>query len=153
MADTPREGLSSAFDDMLAQNKTRFDDLYRPQGVRASHAPESIASTGTSLSPSIGAADSPAVRRINERFGNDWRYEIAEQQREGDEAIVLCKVFLGKKGAVRTHFGRAKISDRPVTAESAGLRFKLDGGGGGQAEREAFRRAIEAALTNCADLA
>ena len=34
------------------------------------------------------------------------------QQRDGDEAIVLCKLFLGKDGAVRTQFGRAKILAR-----------------------------------------
>ena len=46
---------------------------------------------------------------LNERFGSDWRYEVAEQQRDGDEAIVLCKLTFGKEGAVRTQFGRAKI--------------------------------------------
>ena len=62
------------------------------------------------------------MRRLNERFGNDWRYEIAEQQRDGDEAIVLCKLVLGKDGAVRTHFGRARISEGPVAGASGGVR-------------------------------
>ncbi len=68
------------------------------------------------------------MRRLNERFGNDWRYEIAEQQRAGDEAIVLCKLILGKDGAVRTQFGRAKISeDRSrALAAACGSRSALE---------------------------
>ena len=96
--------------------------------------------------------DSPVARRLNERFGNDWRYEIAEQQRDGDEAIVLCKLILGKEGAVRTQFGRAKISQGPVVGASGDVRFKLGVAGAEQDERDAFRRAAEAALMNCVDL-
>jgi hypothetical protein len=154
MVGTQRGGLSSAFDDMLVQSKKRFDDLYRgggPAGVRASSALHNKVSTSTS--PAAVGADSPAVRRLNQRFGTDWRFEVAEQQREGDEAIVLCKVFLGKSGAVRTQFGRAKISDGPVAGESGGLKFTLESTGDKQDERDAFRRATEAALMNCADLA
>ena len=90
---------------------------------------------------------------MNERFGNDWRYEITEQRRDGDEAIVLGKLFLGKEGAVRSQFGRAKISEGPVAGHSGGVRFKIGSAGAEQGERDAFRRATEAALMNCADLA
>jgi len=39
-----------------------------------------------------------------------------------------------------------------VAASSGGLRFKVGGAGSEQDEREAFRRAAEAALSNCVDL-
>ena len=96
--------------------------------------------------------DSAAARWLNERFGSDWRYEISEQKRDGDEAIVLGKLTFGRESAVRTQFGRAKISGDPVAASSGGVRFKIGGAGSEQDEREAFRRAAEAALTNCVDL-
>jgi hypothetical protein len=95
---------------------------------------------------------SPAVRRLNDRFGNDWRFEIVDEQRDGDEAIVMCRLVLDKEGALRTQFGRARISQGPVPGASGGMRFTLNAAGAGQNEREAFRRATEAALMNCADL-
>jgi hypothetical protein len=161
MANPQRPEFSSVFDDMLVQNKKRFDDLFR--GGR-SQAGELVASSaafvglagkdlaGKDLASGRPDPDSPVTRLLNERFGNDWRYEITEQKRAGDEAIVLCKLFLGKDGAVRTQFGRAKISDRPVAGVSGGVRFKIGHEGPEQDEREAFSRAIEAALMNCAEL-
>jgi hypothetical protein len=160
MANTQRPELSSVFDDMLVQNKKRFDDLYRGGRLRAGEA--AAAAKGaigqerrTVASPTAALSahpDSPAARRLNERFGDDWRYEIAERQRVDDEAIVLCKLILGKGGAVRTQFGRAKISAGPVSGSSGGTRFKVGVGSPEQDERDAFRRATEAALMNCADL-
>ena len=162
MANTQRPELSSVFDDLLVQNKKRFDDLYRggrshggapataakgPVGRERSTVAPLAATPSTRLDP-----DSPAARRLNERFGDDWRYEIAEQQRVGDEAIVLCKLILGKEGAVRTQFGRAKISQAPVVGASGDVRFKLGVAGAEPDERDAFRRAAEAALMNCVDI-
>jgi hypothetical protein len=159
MASTPRPQLSSAFDGMLAQSKKRFDDLYRggqPQtGDLAAQATPSFSRVAATRLPVISAkhgADSPAARRLNERFGSDWRFEIAEQTRDGDEAIVLGKLTFGRDSAVRTQFGRAWISGVAVTAASGGVRFKIGGSGTEADEREAFRRAAEAALMNCVDL-
>jgi hypothetical protein len=162
MPNTQRPKLASVFDEMLTQNKKRFDDLYvrrRPDAdelppmVKAPFAPEKAAVSSPIASPSIRLDPaSPAMRRLNERFGADWRYEIAEQQRDGDEAIVLCKLFLGKSGTVKTHFGRAKVSHAPAAGAADGLRFKFASGGAEQDERNAFRRALEAALMNCIEL-
>lgn len=156
MANTQRPDLSSVFDDMLAKSKRQFDDLYQGRvGHGDSGARPSRTTGGRPGTKSVGRldAESPAVRRLNDRFGNDWRFEIAKEQRDGDEAIVLCRLVLGKEGAVRTQFGRAKISQGPVVGASGGMRFKLNAAGAAQDEREAFRRATEAALMNCADLA
>jgi hypothetical protein len=156
MAGTQRPAGSSAFDDLLAENKKRFDDLYRggpsrvgsPFGETKTPASGGTASRGNDAS-AAAPEQSPARRRLNERFGNDWRYEIAERQRSGDEAIVLCKVILGKDGAVRTHFGRAGISRGPVAGATNGVRFRLGAGAAEPDERDAFDRATEAALMNC----
>jgi len=154
-------GLSSAFDDMLAKSKKRFDDLYVRERspvatpftvapTRAGHGWGGAASAGTTASAKLDP-DSPAVRQLNERFGNNWRFEIAERQRDGDEAIVLGRLILGKEGAVRTQFGRATIGAKPVAGAAGGLKFQL-GAGGDTDERDAFRRATEAALISCAEL-
>ena len=161
MADTRRSEQSSVFDDMLAQTKKQFDDLYRGErsgGERAPGAAPSAASdreTGArAAKPSalLDSTSSPTVRRMNERFGSDWRYEITEQRREAGEAIVLCKLTFGNDRAVRTQFGRAALSSGPVTGASDGVRFRLDTGGSAADERDAFRRAAEAALLNCVEL-
>ncbi len=162
MAETRRPGMSSAFDDLLAQSRKQLDDLYRggqrrsgeaaaPAGPTLSTDRRSVA-TAAKPSSRLDASSSPAVRRLNERFGDDWRYEIAEQRREGDEAIVLCKLIFGKDGAARTQFGRAMISPGPVTGTSGDLRFRLNVGDTDQDERDAFRCAAEAALMNCIEL-
>lgn len=162
MANTPRPELSSVFDDMLVQNKKRFEDLYRtgrphagksamaattPLGARDTRAAASTASPSVGVEP-----DSAAARRLRERFGNDWRYEIRDRQRDGDEAIVLCKLTFGKAGAVRTQFGRAKIAQGPVVGAAGGVQFKMGHASGEGDEHDAFRRAAEAALMNCVDL-
>jgi hypothetical protein len=166
MADPPanpiRPLLSSAFDDMLAQSRKRFDDLYRGGFARATAAPAQAkpfaARATTAARPAAGSLsatvdpDSAAARWLNEHFGGNWRYEIATQSREGDEAIVLGKLTFGRDNAIRTQFGRAKITGDAVTAVSGGLRFKVGGAGSERDEREAFRRAAEAALSNCVDL-
>jgi hypothetical protein len=161
MANVERPELSSVFDDMLAQNKKRLDDLYGGGEPRAGERSAAMPAGGWKMKAATSqpgtrlarlGPDAPAARRLNERFGDDWRYEIVEQKRDGDEAIVLCKLTFGREGAVRTQFGRAKISHGPMAGASGGVRFKLDVAGEEAGEAAAFRRAIEAALSNCAEL-
>jgi hypothetical protein len=166
MADTPannpRPQLSSVFDDMLAKSKRSFDDLYRGGLSRAGESSAQTRPFGaratTTARPAAGSLpakvdpDSAAAHWLNEHFGGNWRYEVATQKREGDEAIVLGKLTFGRDNAVRTQFGRAKITGDAVAASSGGLRFKVGGAGSDRDEREAFRRAAETALSNCVDL-
>ena len=161
-AHTPRPQLSSVFDDMLAKSKRNFDDLYRGgfsrTGGSFAQAKPLAARITTADRPATGSLpsrvdpDSAAARRLNEHFGGNWRFEISAQRREGDEAIVLGKLTFGRENAIRTQFGRAKVTGDVVAASSGGVRFKVGGAGSEQDEREAFRRAAEAALSNCADL-
>jgi hypothetical protein len=163
MANSQRFEFSGAFDAMLAQNRKRFDDLYprggsqigKPAVQRPGSSERAIAgaaaASGGLASPPLDA-QSPVVRRLNARFGGEWRYEISGQERDGDEVIVLCKLIVGKDGAVRTQFGRATISAAPIAGASGGVRFSAGAGPIRHDERDALRRAAEAALANCADL-
>ncbi|HYM01907.1 MAG TPA: hypothetical protein VET85_03110 [Stellaceae bacterium] len=153
MAETRRPELSSVFDDMLAQNKQRFDDLYR--GARPAAATPAAPAAAPPAAPAPSGFDreqSVTARRLTERFGNEWRFEILSRQRDGDEAIVLVKLTVGKEGTVRTQFGRGKFPGGPVSGASDGVRFRLEVASTAQDEARAFRRATEAALKNCADL-
>jgi hypothetical protein len=161
-ANTPHPQLSSVFDDMLTKSKRSLDDLYRGglsrAGEPSAQARPFAGRTTTTARHAAGSLpskvdpDSAAARWLNEHFGGKWRYEISAQKREGDEAIVLGKLTFGRENVIRTQFGRAKISGDAVAASSGGLRFKVGGAGSEQDEREAFRRAAEAALSNCVDL-
>jgi hypothetical protein len=162
MANPPQANLSSVFDDMLTRNKKQFDDLYRGShgGIAAVGKTATAMFGGEKMTPApsrpVSLADteddSPAARRLRERFGNEWRYEITERHREGDEAIVLGKLTFGKQSAVRTQFGRAKISSAPVAGASSGIQFRIGEESGARDEQDAFRRAAAAALANCVDL-
>jgi hypothetical protein len=162
MANQPKTNLSSVFDGMLTQSKKQFDDLYRGshgglgglgKSATAMFGGEKVAPT-TQRPPSSADArdDSPATRRLRERFGSDWHYDVKERHRDGDEAIVLGRLTFGKGGAVRTQFGRAKIPGPPVAGASGGVAFRVGEGSSARDEQDAFRRAAEAALASCVEL-
>jgi hypothetical protein len=150
MAEMRQSRPTAALDDMLAETRKRFDALHRgpslpPRATAEAGAPRAAA-------PLLDAASSPAVRRLNERFGGGWHFEIAARHREGGEAIVMVKLILDKDGTVKTQFGRAKLEGGPVEGQSAGLSFRLAGRPGDEGEIDACRRAAEAALMKCAEL-
>jgi hypothetical protein len=160
MENTPRPQLSSAFDDLLARGRKRLDDLYRggqpPKGKRVESArlfgnPE-IAAREPSLASIEPGADSAAARLLDQRFGHAWHFQIVEQTRDGDDAIVLGKLTFGKDKAQRTQRGRARIPPSPIAGTCGGVRFEVGGFVTEQDERDTFRRAAEAALMNCVDL-
>lgn len=150
MAETRRPELSSVFDDMLAQNRQRFDGLYR--GARPTPVTPVAARPAAPAPAGFDPEQSVTARRLTERFGNEWRFEILSRQRDGDEAIVLLKLVVGKDGTVRTQFGRGKFPGGPISGVSGGVRFRLESPSTASDEARAFRRATEAALKNCADL-
>ena len=162
MANQQETNLSSVFDGMLTQSKKQFDDLYRgshgglgglAKSAAAMFGGEKVAPAAQRPSSSVDPKDdSPAARRLGERFGNDWHYEIKERHRDGDEAIVLGKLTFGKEGAIRTQFGRAKMPGAAVAGASSGVPFRIVEGGGARDEQDAFRRAAEAALASCVAL-
>src|SRR6516164_3485923 len=110
-----RHSLASVLDEMVAQNKARLDALLR----RPTSAGEGPTLPNTNVSR-LDPASSEPVRRLNERFGDGWHYEIAARHCEGGEAIVMVKLTIAKTGAVKTQFGRAKLDGGPVEGESGG---------------------------------
>jgi hypothetical protein len=161
MADQSYANLSSVFDGMLTQSKKQFEDLYRgSRGGVGGPAKTAAAIFGgeNGVPPEtrpMHSADfdssSSAARRLRERFGSDWHYEIKERHRDGDEAIVLGKLTFGKEGAIRTQFGRAKVPGA-VTGASGGVQFRIGEGDSARDEQDAFRHAAEAALASCVAL-
>jgi hypothetical protein len=160
MADQSQANALSVFDGMLTRAKKQLDDLYRGSrgGGPAKTAAdifggENAVAAGSRPTLSADFEDrSSAARRLRDRFGSDWHYEIKERHRDGDEAIVLGKLTFGKEGAIRTQFGRAKMPGAAVAGASSGVQFRIGEGGGARDEQDAFRRAAEAALASCVAL-
>jgi hypothetical protein len=155
MANGPKSRLSAPFDDMLVRNKARLEALlhedrsgHRGDDRNRTAAPRSGAARGAPLE----VANSAAAQYLNERFANRWHYEIAERHRVGDEAIVMCKLFLEDQGVVKTQFGRAKIAADSLGGSSGMVRFRLQLSAAEQNEEDAYRRAAENALANCVKL-
>jgi hypothetical protein len=151
MASGQRSQLSSVFDAMLMHNKERLDALLREERSRQTGDRDRLASTRAGrTTPAPGS--SAAAQYLNERFANRWHYEIVERQRVGDEVVVMCKLFLEDHGVVKTQFGRARVAAGSVAGRSGALRFRLELGAAEQSEEDAYRRAAENALANCAKL-
>ena len=142
-----------------------------PAGGRSFAADRNVSAGGASAS-SPAASRSPAERALDEKLGEDWRYEVLERTREGGEVIVRCRVTIPSRGISRTWFGSAPVSGPGRRAASLGrgasgmkgragnVSFTLGAGadtGSGtsdpaRSEREAERQAVESALAACARL-
>jgi len=154
MASGQRSQLSTLFDAMLVHNKERLDALLRDDrsGQRRGDGERAAATHGSARDAALDVASSAAARYLNERFANRWHYEIAERYRVGDEAIVMCKLFLKDHGVVKTQFGRAPIAAGWVAGRSGSVHFRLALSAAERNEEDAYRRAAENALTNCVKL-
>ena len=174
-------GFSSAFDELLERSRRELDALSSGSGSPVL-SPTSPTSTGPSAGSSAAvarsaargastrapasppASRSPAERALDEKLGADWRYEVLDRTREGDELIVRCRVIASARGVSRTWHGSAPLSgaDRSgasgTTGTAGNVHFSLGTGTGARsqdpvrAKREAERQAIESALAACARL-
>jgi len=175
MADDKMTGYSSAFDALMDRTRQRFEDRSagtfhrvpdRPADSATLHAvpspprESSTRNTAAEAPPTRKRRKSEAVRRLNERFGEGWSYQVTERRREGNELIVLCRVDIPDKDISKTQFGSAIVL-KP--GERFTLKGTVDGvplgiavGKGAPVTRNpedsAFRRAVDVALAKCAEL-
>lgn len=169
---------SAPFDDMLADSRERFDDLFRGGAVDdrrkrveqrlPSPAPKTeetppphpaAVSSGRADAGAFNAGSSEAARALDARFGDRWRYEIADRRREGDEVVVWGRLTVEDQGVDVTRRARARIC---WPAEGGVIKGSADGADfslrqdnsvptepDGDPEESAFREAAEAALAIC----
>lgn len=135
-------------------------DLLPPKSSEPSTPPPSSSAVLIDGPSKSNRKKSVAARKLDERFGEGWSYEVTERRREGDEMIVLCRVEIPDKDISKTQFGSAKVL-------KPGERFTLQGtvdgvpigiavGRGAPLKRDpeetAYRRAVDVALAKCAEL-
>ena len=165
-----RSELSSAFDDLLEQNRKQFEKLSggiapapakEPARPRPRSRPAPTPSAAAPPAPTLDRS-SDVVRSLNQRYGDGWRYEITNRRRQGEEVVVRCKLIVEDPGIVRVQSGRARI-DRPgdaveITGSADGVAFAARsedvsaGNATGDVVEAAFRKAVENALTKCAEM-
>ncbi len=140
--------FTSPFDDMLAQSRREFDDLFG-----GSKAPRSVAKAR----PTEEDVAPETARFLDDRYGGRWRYEVSQRLREGDEVIVLGKLTVGDGEVSRSQFGRAQVGGQGPAHQgtAGGMAFTLGTGPAlspsGDPEAEAYRQAEAAALAKCAE--
>jgi len=146
-------GLSSPFDDMLEQTRRQFEAL------SGGLAPAPAESPRTEPRPPA-ATDlrrSDPVRYLDDRYGDGWRYEVTDRRREGDEAVVRCRLVIADRDITRTQYGRARIDrtagGREISGSAGGIAFRARAEGAPPeiSLQAAFDRAVSEALTKCAE--
>ena len=147
---------ASSFDEMLERNRRELDDMYG--GIAWTGAREAAPPPGAASPARAASAERPVVRRLNQRFGDKWRYEITERRRDGDEVIVLCRLTLPERNVTKAQFGFARIgragAGGAVRGSAGGMSFTLGAGESvslaGDSEDAAYERAADDALAKCA---
>ncbi len=140
--------LVETFDELLKGNRQELEALYN----RPSDGSKGAVSAGESDSDTpphehgnikqfdkgelteMGAAD-----WLDRYYPGEWRYDVRDRRREGNELVVLCRFELPGYGVRRTQFGMAEI-ERADTASHNSER---------EAEETAYRQAINDALQGC----
>ena len=165
MASDRRSSMSSAFDDMLEQNRKELDSMYsssphdpRPQNDSAEPRAPAFPSTNFEVRGSSQTEERSAAQQLRERFGDKWRYEVTSRQRDGDEVVVLCKLMLLEQHVTKAQFGLARIGSAGagslVQGSAGGVSFSLGASDAnsmsGDTEDAAYARAVEDALAKCA---
>ena len=151
----PSTSAASSFDEMLERNRRELDGMYGGTawtGAREAAPPPGAASRNRA------AAERPVVQRLNQRFGDKWRYEITERRRDGDEVVVLCRLTLPERNVTKAQFGLARIgragAGAAVRGSAGGVSFTLGAGESGSlagdSEDAAYERAADDALAKCA---
>ncbi len=147
-----REPPSRPFDRILEDGRKRLEALY---GEAPATVPPRRAQTRSRLASAAAATGFETAGRPTE----GWSHTVIGRLREGDEAVVRCRLVVEGSDIEITRHGRARIARADGAAElagsSAGIPFALRAEAGPSPEAdeaalaEAFERAEAAALQSC----
>ena len=140
--------LVESFDELLKGNRQKLEALYnRPSdGSKGtisagasdsdtpSHEQRNIKQFDKGELTEMGAAD-----WLDRHYPGEWRYDVRDRRREGNELVVLCRFELPGYGVRRTQFGMAAIEPADTAPHNTER----------EAEETAYRQAINDALQGC----
>ena len=140
--------LTESFDILLEGNRQELEALYN----RPSDSSKDPMGSGASDSD-LPLRERAEIRRfdkdelakidaadwLDHYYPGEWKYDVKDRKREGNELVVLCRFELPGYGIRRTQFGMAKI-ERTNSPHQNTER---------EAEETAYRQAIDNALRWC----
>ncbi len=161
MTDERRGAYSSPLDDMLVQARQQFDSLLDAEAAVEAPPSQSAEALGAparmtrpDLAPLPGAED--AIRMLQQKHVNNWRYNVVERRHDGSSVTVLVELFVADMTDPVSAYGHApgKSSSGIVRGTSDGVSFSIAMGRPSRATNldAAYDRAIADALTNCVAL-
>jgi len=166
---------SSPFDRMLDENRKQFDALLTrrapaarpelsvapPRPSAPADTPEPAAATVRDERPAGEAFDIHATeigQTLARRYGENWRFEIVDKRRDGEDVVVWARLTAGDHD--KTRRGRARIQGAAgtasIAAQSGSTGFVLRAGDepasavSDDPEQTAYEQAAAVALAACA---
>jgi len=140
--------LIESFDELLEGNRQALESLYNRSSTSSEGAVDSGANDSVAPVRERGEikrfdkdelAEIDAVDWLDRHYPGEWRHDVRDRRREGNELVVLCRFELPSYGIRRTQFGLAEI-DQPASPSQGTER---------EAEETAYRQAIDDALRWC----
>ena len=140
--------LTESFDKLLDVNRQELEALYN----RPSDSSKDTVGSGASDSD-VPLRERGEIRRFDKDelaeisaaawldrcYPGEWKYDVKDRRREGNELVVLCRFELPGYGIRRTQFGMAEI----------GRTNSPDQNTEREDEETAYRQAIDNALRWC----
>jgi hypothetical protein len=175
MNDSAGGKRSSPFDRMLDENRRQFDALLTRRAPAARPEPRAESprpSAPTEMSAPPAAAPPPRSadgevfdiratdigQTLARRYGENWRFEIVDRRRDGEDVVVWARLTAGDHD--KTRRGRARIQGAgraaPISAQAGDTGFVLRAGDepasavSDDPERTAYEQAAALALAACA---
>ncbi len=150
MGSNSRQSFGESFDTLLEGNRRQLESLYDGSGINAgaTRHPEQVASASTDaeiqrvkLEKSDLDSLGPSAW-LDRHFSDQWRCQIRDRRREGDEIVVLCCLELSGQDSRKAQFGSARI-EPPVPGVYRNER---------ETEEAAYQEAVDDALGRCVQL-
>ena len=151
MGSNSGQSFGQSFDTLLEGNRRQLELLYDGSGI-------GNAGSAHNREPAPGVppvADMQQVRSekndleslgpsawLDRHFPDQWRCQIRDRRREGDEIVVLCCLELSGQDSRKAQFGSARI-EPPVPGVYRNER---------ETEEAAYQEAVDDALRRCVQL-
>lgn len=140
--------LTESFDELLEGNRQELESLYNRSSGSSERTVDSGANDSDTPPRQHGEirrfdkdelAEIDAAGWLDRYYPGEWKYDVKDRRREGNELVVLCRFELPDYGIRRTQFGMAEI-ERTNSPHQNTER---------EAEETAYRQAIDNALRWC----
>jgi|TARA_Y100000588_G_scaffold97446_2_gene105797 hypothetical protein len=146
-----RPSFGESFDTLLEGNRRQLESLYDGSGIGgtesarnrkpAAGTPPVLAAQPVRLDKNDLDSLGPSAW-LDRNYPDQWRLQVRDRRREGDEVVVLCCLELPGQDSRKAQFGSAQI-DSPTPGVYRNER---------ETEEAAYQDAVDDALRRCVQL-